>query len=320
MNRQAFLNLVENPKLLGENTLEGLASIVADYPYFQAARMLYVKNLSDVESIKYNSVLKVSAAYIANREQLYKLVYFTPKDHSDKSAFKEPVPQSIVSNNKNEGALKFSLSLDNEVLPSNPIIKSEPRALDYFEVSDEIDFSKIALKPAIPIIKIPTTVEKDALVGVPILNDYPAGDLLDFERENNSGYSLEKDHSASEIDESEGLSFSDWLIKMRQQNNASVVLESPKSDKMELINTFLKAKPKIVPRMVGFSGVDEAPKRVFEEPENLLTETLANIYIKQKFYSKSIHIFEKLRLKYPEKSVYFANRISEVEKLSNNNL
>ena len=51
------------------------------------------------------------------------------------------------------------------------------------------------------------------------------------------------------------------------------------------------------------------------EDNELVTETLANIYIMQKLYDKAISVFEKLILKYPEKSTYFASRIEETQKL-----
>ncbi len=55
------------------------------------------------------------------------------------------------------------------------------------------------------------------------------------------------------------------------------------------------------------------------ENDDLITETLATIYFKQKKYEKAIEAYKKLSLKYPEKSVYFAARIEEIEKLKNIN-
>ncbi len=49
-----------------------------------------------------------------------------------------------------------------------------------------------------------------------------------------------------------------------------------------------------------------------EGNDDILSETLAAIYIRQGHKSKAISIFEKLRLKYPEKNAYFARRIREL--------
>ncbi len=58
-------------------------------------------------------------------------------------------------------------------------------------------------------------------------------------------------------------------------------------------------------------------ERSTAEDDELITETLANIYFQQKNYEKAIQAFEKLSLKYPEKSIYFATRIKEAEDLKN---
>jgi DNA-binding SARP family transcriptional activator len=49
----------------------------------------------------------------------------------------------------------------------------------------------------------------------------------------------------------------------------------------------------------------------------MLSEKLANIYIKQGYYDKAISAYKKLSLKYPEKSDYFAEQIEKLRNIIN---
>ena len=83
----------------------------------------------------------------------------------------------------------------------------------------------------------------------------------------------------------------------------------------DLINRFLENKPRISPAR----ETDDKPYHDLAEnqaePPDLISETLARIYMSQKYYSKAIHIYEKLCLKYPEKSGYFATQIEKIKEL-----
>ncbi|MBK6274973.1 MAG: hypothetical protein IPF58_09835 [Saprospirales bacterium] len=47
---------------------------------------------------------------------------------------------------------------------------------------------------------------------------------------------------------------------------------------------------------------------------DMMTETLANIYVKQGKIEKALDIYNTLRLKFPEKSAYFASLIQNLTK------
>ena len=66
---------------------------------------------------------------------------------------------------------------------------------------------------------------------------------------------------------------------------------------------------------VGDGEQIEGEVETEELDDSYFTETLAKIYIKQRRYSKALEIIRKLNLKYPKKSIYFADQIRFLEKL-----
>jgi hypothetical protein len=86
-----------------------------------------------------------------------------------------------------------------------------------------------------------------------------------------------------------------------------------------LIDNFIASQPTIrikndieIPHNTDFS------EESVSENDEIFTETFANILVNQKKYDKAIESFEKLSLRFPEKNIYFARRIEEIQKLKNN--
>ena len=230
MKRYQFIEYILNPESLNEQSLSELKGVVEEYPFFQAARMLWIKNLHLLDHISLNNELKIAAAHISNREKLYFLL--------------------------NKCGLEENEGIENEEIENEEIENEE--------------------------------IENEEIENEGIENSI----LLDYER---------------------GVGSYD-ITKLSEKEKST-----DKNEKMSLINDFLKKQniEKIKIETYNINNEDFSVKSS-QENDDLMTETLANIYIKQNNFSKALNIFEKLILKYPEKSIYFAARIEETEILINN--
>ena len=231
MNKEQFMSFIDNPSLIDSSHAKEIQQLVEQYPYFQTARILFLKSLFDNKSISYQSELKLTAAYAGNRSLLQSFIV------------NQHVAQTI----------------------SESSVSKEKETIDKSENSKPISTHKRT--------------------------------IIDFD-------------------------FNDFQVIHQAFELPSVVNESKITDnekqkqQFELINKFIKNEPRIIPKETGIDQKRDLASESAMDTE-FLTETLADIYVQQKKYERAIEMFEKLSLKFPQKSVYFASRVSEIKKSIN---
>ncbi|WP_339628265.1 hypothetical protein [uncultured Maribacter sp.] len=313
MNVKEFTYFIEHPtKVVEPIHTKHLEDIIAEYPYFQAARALHLKGLKNLNSYKYNKALKTTAAFTTDRDVLFDFI--TSKDFLQYNSSNETTdPQILVEGNILEiESVSVIEELENETLPKNKkeepallIIASEDKPLP----QDENDAEHI-LDPELFQSKKPEISKEEETLDI--------GKPLTF-------------------DAKEKYSFSEWLnlasskpiIKIIEKTEEKKVVEkikrtiSPKDEaikkkKFDRIDRFIANNPKIVPIEEKSKTIDISSSSKIDKNE-LMTETLARVYLEQKQYKKAIQAFKILSLKYPEKSGFFADRIRAVEKIQKDN-
>ncbi|WJS96531.1 hypothetical protein NYQ10_08715 [Flavobacterium johnsoniae] len=131
---------------------------------------------------------------------------------------------------------------------------------------------------------------------------------------------------------SEKHSFQEWLqlsrtepidrsneISPEEQAKIEAAKEEERQKKAEIIDKFIETNPKISPIKPGTIAPVVQIDSNIEDNSYLMTETLARVYLEQKKYTKAIQAYEILILKYPEKITFFADRISDIKILQQNN-
>ncbi|MBK7628982.1 MAG: hypothetical protein IPJ16_17600 [Bacteroidales bacterium] len=273
MNRSDFINMMLETGTLSRQSLGEVYELVDIFPYFQSAHLLLLKGLHDNADVKFESQLKNSAIHIADREVLYYLLAEKPVE------VVEP-PKEII----------------------------EARIPEPAEASETEQTVIESARNSIELIS-----EFERITDMPQNQD-------DQDQEEESIFYMDPGFSLSEQDDLLELDL-DINKKYDEDDNAieaevKTVLEKPSGKQLQadLIDRFIIANPRIEPNREKTNvPVEDISKPYTEEKGGFVTETLARIYVSQGYYSKAIDIYEKLSLKFPEKSSYFASQIEKVK-------
>ncbi|MES2811947.1 MAG: tetratricopeptide repeat protein [Bacteroidota bacterium] len=291
MNVSDFTYLLNKPDAINNSQITDLDKILNEYPYFQSARSLYLKGLYNQDSFKYNSALKSTASYTTDRSILFDFITSEHFIGIQKAFFQEKEDQL------------FSIPV-----VDSAVIENESTSQDDIQILEEVKTENTLEKSIISSIKEATQTneeiqieEPQETVNVVLEEKLEIGKPLEFKS-------------------SETHSFQEWLqlsklkpILRENQEEENNTL----ANKYELIDKFIEANPKITPPKEDAPTPSYTQKN--EDTSYLMTETLAKIYLEQKKFNKAIQAYEILILKYPEKSSLFADRISDIKELQQNN-
>lgn len=134
MEMQRLDEWINNPDLMGSDTLEELRSIILRYPYFQTAWLLYIKNLYLIKHPSFKDELRRGALYVADLSVLF---YFVEGNSFSfpKSEYKES--EKLVANDR-------TLDLINRFLSEIPNDKGLSSELS-IPVDSVMDYSSLLL-------------------------------------------------------------------------------------------------------------------------------------------------------------------------------
>lgn len=282
MNLNDFTYLLNKPEAINDKQTEYLGEVVNEFPYFQGAKALRLKGLYNQDSFRYNYALKVAACHTTDRSVLFDFITSDSFVASQKKHY-----ESKINEIKNLEVTDF------ELIDSLKPSKNNQNTLEQSIISSINIAAGEENKTPI------ATTEEKLKINKP----------LDFSK-------------------NEKHSFQEWLqisrfkpITRENELENQTKLSNSKNDKntkSALIDKFIEANPKISPIN---PNSDFSYSTTIQKSEDtfLMTETLARVYLEQKKYDRAIQAYEILILKYPEKSSLFANLISEIDFLKQNN-
>jgi tetratricopeptide (TPR) repeat protein len=301
MNRSDFLKMIESSGPADRQTISEVNELINIFPYFQSAYSLLLKGLQNTSDVKFENQLRVSAMHIANREVLYYLLR------------KEVLPEVKAELSVTPPAQTEGISADSQ----QTVIESGKNSTDLI---NEIEKKSIgdqgnwnAKDHSVLIADDSGDDDSNATI---LLIDDESGDFDEKVTYMDPGFSVREKTDLLELDQNESVSAEIHGDENAAESQVQDGTSSVKELQSALIDKFIEANPRIEPSREKPDKPNEDISKLFKEDgEGLVTETLARIYIRQGYYSKAIDIYEKLCLKFPEKSSYFASQIEKVKEL-----
>ena len=123
---------MKHPECLNRETLFELRTLLAHYPYFQLARLLYLKNLFLLHDISFGEELRKAALFITDRSLLFQLV------EGERYSLKSLEVAEEVSEEK--PGLDRTLSLIDAFLSTLPEAQETELSLPMTPVSDYTEY------------------------------------------------------------------------------------------------------------------------------------------------------------------------------------
>lgn len=335
MNLSEYTYLLNNPNAVNEKQAKALETVVDSFPFFQSARALYLKGLYNQDSYKYNFALKQTAAHTTDRSVLFDFITSDEFTIIEKDIYEQKLAQ-LMDIEVVESNIDYAIFTEtNNVIEIQDVEESTLPTVEFEPIAD-IEFIKVE--------ELETTVNdsepEEKIIPVEIVNEVISVDITNDKQIAEENSIVEEKLQLGKpisFTQNEQHSFQEWLqlasinpierktevskplfsAKPIEKEDQKVGNVSDKQKKLEIIDKFIETNPKITPAR----EVVETPVKSIEisDTTHLMTETLARVYLEQKKFSKAIQAYEILILKYPEKSIFFADRIKDIKILQQNN-
>jgi tetratricopeptide (TPR) repeat protein len=105
----------------------------------------------------------------------------------------------------------------------------------------------------------------------------------------------------------------DYLYKLHNGGLAPIDATNEKEKQKSIIDRFIKLEPKITPGKVSeYNTASNLAKESLEEDFSFATETMAKLFIAQGKFDKAKKVYRKLMELHPEKNVYFAAQLKNL--------
>ncbi len=327
MTSEELLDLFKSNRLTEEHVGK-IEQLIAAYPWFGPARFLKLKALHQLGRDADLSEINQTAVFSSDRGHLYRWIHDKLIDHPAGLPGSTGTELEFIEEGEEiPGWEDNELMLDEEETASEKSIP-EKEEVDMEEPESEEQEAVPVIDPLEDEGEEPESEEQEADPVTDPLEDEGEELVTGVREERPSDSAREVKYPGDETgsheetaDETRG-----WDTSQEQSEkpvhradhvSAGTANSKTSNRSNELIEQFLNNEPGVIKADKETSLEGDASERSVKEDDSFITDTLAKIYVKQGLHAKAIYAYERLCLKYPEKSAYFAAQIEKIKSNTN---
>ncbi len=257
MQNHDFLNIINDPYNVEDETTNVMEELCEKYPYCQTIQIMLAKCYQNNKKSSFEKQVNLASVYSIDRRNFQDFI-------SEKKQFNKKKNESIQNNDK-------------DISEKKPITQYKPVQVDK---QNEIKSSNNNEQELKKIVRERLSVIE------------------------NKKKQFEKQTSDFEENKKETP-----VIATKKIINKT----SKKSKVDEIIDCFIEKEPRISPIKKKQYDKKDLSKESVKFKDDVVSETLAEIYLKQGRFERAKNIYYKLSLKFPKKSSYFAKKIEQIK-------
>lgn len=307
MDKTILLQVLQRYASTSLDEAKELAALRGQYPYSQFLHTLTARASKDHGLQQHQRDLQLAAVYAADRNNLKDIMTFEPED-----AVQQIVSQHVDTNEQIVSTIDAADVAD--------VVMDDLERLSKLKGAFENLFMDQ------PGTKQPVKVSSEepaaSPVAVPFAKPESSGKskkerIIEMARALNTTVTTDDTATSKKKRRDKDGNPVDELIVQIQNSKEELAPESDlQKQQIEIINQFIRVQPSISnPRDRAPSAVgDLNTVKSGEFGDNIVSETLVEILLKQGKKDKAIEVLKKLIWKYPQKKAYFASQIEDLKK------